>query len=237
MLKLLALEASAEACSVALATPNTELMRVSFEQRRHAQALLPMVEELLQHAQLSLTDLDAIAYSSGPGSFTGLRIAFGIAQGLAFGAGLPMVPVSSLQALAHAALQKYQSEGQGALVALDARMGEIYWAVYERQGQNCVQRVAPQLHSIADAAERMQIWLAEQSDTCWIAAGPGMALVPTLTRSNLAIQDPQHLPEALAVAQLVQRESLSVCAETADQAQLVYLRNSISWNKRQRIRK
>lgn len=236
MLKLLAVESSAEACSVALLTPEIEVMRISFEQRRHAQTLLPMVDELLEEARMALSDLHAIAYACGPGSFTGLRIAFSIAQGLAFGAQLPMIPVSSLRALAYRAQQQSQERAQGALVALDARMGELYWAAYQWQELSTAERVPPRLDAIDHARDAMRIWLAQHSDSTWVAAGPGMALVNELETPNLFLLDPHALPDALAVARLAQTQPLSESALAADQAQLSYLRNSVSWNKRQRIR-
>lgn len=236
MFNLLALEASAEACSVALLTPEIELMRISYEPRQHAQALLPMVDELLEEARLQLSDMHAIAYACGPGSFTGLRIAFSVAQGLAFGAQLPMIPISSLHALAHQARKQYSDRAAGALVALDARMGELYWATYQWTDSSSVECVPPKLDTITIAGDSMRAWLEQMGDASWIAAGPGMALIPELQAPNLLALDSDPFPDALAVGHLAQMRPLSESAQAADQAQLSYLRNSVSWNKRQRIR-
>lgn len=236
MLNILALEASVEACSVALLTSEQELIRISYEPRQHAQALLPMVDELLEEAQLSLAELHGIAYACGPGSFTGLRIGFSMAQGLAFGSGLPMIPVNSLQVLAHRARQHYHERAQGALVALDARMGELYWAAYQWQDPQGSECIAPQLQTVEHAGAGMQNWLSEQSDSRWLAAGPGMTLVTGLQADNLIAVDAGQRPDALAVAQLARMQPLNANAQPADQAQLLYLRNSVSWNKRRRIR-
>ncbi|CDG83888.1 glycoprotease family protein [Janthinobacterium agaricidamnosum NBRC 102515 = DSM 9628] len=96
--------------------------------RTHSQSILPMVQSLLAEAGIALSDCDAIAYGSGPGSFTGVRTACGIAQGLAFGASLPVVPVVTLDAMALACHR--QGSGKDILAVLDARMGEVYWAQY-----------------------------------------------------------------------------------------------------------
>jgi tRNA threonylcarbamoyladenosine biosynthesis protein TsaB len=127
-LNVLALETSTDYCSVALSGPGRALQREAAAGQRHSELVLPMVDELLNEASLQLVDLDGIAFGAGPGSFTGLRIACGVAQGLAFGAGLKVAPVPTLLALAEAC-------GAARVIAcLDARMGEIYHGAYERFG-------------------------------------------------------------------------------------------------------
>ena len=120
---LLAIETSTETCSVALATGGETRELYEHAPRRHAELLLPWVQQLMAEASLGFEALDAIAFSCGPGSFTSLRIGIGVVQGLAWGADLPVVPVSSLASTAQAAA----AEGIGsALVALDARMDEVF---------------------------------------------------------------------------------------------------------------
>src|SRR5258707_1196536 len=119
-MKLLALETSTEACSVALSLDGAVVERFELGQR-HGERLLPMVQEILSESGVALTQLDALAFGRGPGSFTSLRIGAGVTQGLAFGADLPVVPVSSLAVLA---------QGENAakiLAAFDARMRQVYW--------------------------------------------------------------------------------------------------------------
>lgn len=132
-MKLLAVDTTEDSCSVALCVDDEMLWRFEIAPRRHTELILPMVDELLLEADLAVQQLDALAFSRGPGAFTGVRIATGVAQGIALGADLPVVPVSTLAALAQAALRT-----QGAkrvLSALDARMGEVYWAhCHEEEG-------------------------------------------------------------------------------------------------------
>lgn len=126
-MNLLALDTSTQWCSAALWLDGRVLVREEDAGQRHSDLVLPMVESLLSEAGMALQSLDAIAFGAGPGSFTGVRIACGVAQGLAFGAGLPLVPVCTLEALAQA------SGAPRAIAALDARIGEIYHAAYARE--------------------------------------------------------------------------------------------------------
>ena len=125
-MKLLALDTSTEYLSLCLWQDGAALSRDLLAGQTHSQRVLPMVGEMLAEAGLSLKQLDGIAFGAGPGSFTGLRIGCGVAQGLAFGAQLPVVGVSTLFALAQ------QAKGQRVIACLDARMGEVYHAAYER---------------------------------------------------------------------------------------------------------
>ena len=136
MARILAMDTSGGACSVALLhcdqSASVEVLHRHHQVARgHTDLLLPMVDELLSLADVRLSQLDALALGHGPGSFTGLRISAGVAQGLAFGAGLPVVSVSSLAAIARAALAQ-QPHGRKcrALVCIDARMGEVYFGAY-----------------------------------------------------------------------------------------------------------
>ncbi len=128
-MKLLAFDTVTERCSVALLADGRCASRAETAANRHASLLLPMVESLLAEAGISLSALDAVAFDRGPGSFTGLRIGAGVAQGLAFGASLPVIGVSSLETLAAAC------DHDRVLAALDARMGQVYWAVVGPHGE------------------------------------------------------------------------------------------------------
>ncbi len=129
---ILALDTATEACSVALYLKGELKEQFELAPRRHNQRILPMVESILADAGVSLTQLDGIAFGRGPGAFTGVRIATGIAQGLAFAAELPVIPVSNLAALALQAQREYGAET--IMTAVDARKDEVYWCCYETKG-------------------------------------------------------------------------------------------------------
>src|SRR6202030_2381075 len=126
-MRVLAVDTATEACSVALKTGDELICRFAEGGLAHAQQVLGMVEAVLAEAQVSLSMLDGIAASVGPGAFTGVRISVAVAQGLAFGAGLKVVPVTTMEALA---LQVLEGPGSRAIACLDARMGEVYWGCF-----------------------------------------------------------------------------------------------------------
>ncbi|AOE50023.1 tRNA (adenosine(37)-N6)-threonylcarbamoyltransferase complex dimerization subunit type 1 TsaB [Kangiella sediminilitoris] len=129
MANLLIIDTATESCSVALKYDDQVYTRSEIAPRMHGELVLPMVEAVLAEAGIKLTQLDAIAYGQGPGAFTGIRICISVVQGLAFGADLPVIGISSLQALAQGL---YQDKKQArVLAAIDARMGEVYWGQYE----------------------------------------------------------------------------------------------------------
>ena len=127
VMRVLALDAATEACSVALLTNGQLTVRTLESGKSSAPRILKMADELLAEAQVSLSTLDGIAASIGPGSFTGVRITVAVAQGLAFGSGLKVVPVTTLEALA---LQVLSDPDTRAVACLDARMGEVYWGCF-----------------------------------------------------------------------------------------------------------
>jgi tRNA threonylcarbamoyladenosine biosynthesis protein TsaB len=131
-MKLLALDTATEACSAAVWIDGAVLERYELAPRRHAALILPMLQAVLAEAGLSMKQLDAIAVGRGPGAFTGVRIAIGIAQGIAFAADLPVAPISTLAALALGTAREFGHSHIAA--ALDARMGEVYWGTYAATG-------------------------------------------------------------------------------------------------------
>ena len=131
-MKILALDTASAQCSAALLLDDQLLTRSVATAREHAQLLLPMIDALLAEAGTSLRQLDGIAFGRGPGSFTGVRVAASVTQGLAMGAGLPVRPVSDLRALAEQARRRAPGNlhAGSILACMDARMGEVYWATY-----------------------------------------------------------------------------------------------------------
>jgi tRNA threonylcarbamoyladenosine biosynthesis protein TsaB len=147
-MRVLALDTATEACSVALLTDNGLSGRYAEVGRGHAERILGMLHAVLAEAAVSLSMLDGIAASIGPGSFTGVRISVAVAQGLAFGANLPVVPVTTLEALA---LQVTDEGTHQALACLDARMGEVYWGCFAQdEARGVVARGALKLGPAAD---------------------------------------------------------------------------------------
>ncbi len=147
-MKLLAVETSTEACSAALIIDGEIQERFEIAPRIHTRLILPMIDSLLADAELKPQQLDALAFSRGPGSFTGVRISTGVIQGIAFGADLPVVPVSTLAAIAyHFFLQRGE---YCAFVAMDARMGEIFWGVYQKDQQGFAQLIGDEVVTLAE---------------------------------------------------------------------------------------
>lgn len=174
-MKLLALDTSSNACSVAVSDDGVVTECHVVEPKQHTQILIPMIEGVLQDAGLQLKELDRIVLGNGPGSFIGMRIAASVAQGLAFGAGLRITPVSSLAAVAAEAMAA--EDATAVAVAQDARMHEVYLGLY-RSGDSGI----PEL----TGAEHLQV--AESIDwpvdAPWVAAGEGWSRYPALLEQN-----------------------------------------------------
>ncbi len=136
-MKLLALDTSTEACSVALQIGAEILSLDEVCPQQHSKRVLPMVQQLLSQAGIALKDLDGIVFGRGPGSFTGVRIGVGVAQGLAFGAGVPLYGVSTLAAMAQAAKRLYHADK--VVAAIDARMAEVYLGCYQLDAAGLMQ--------------------------------------------------------------------------------------------------
>ncbi len=217
-MKLLALDTSTETCSVALTCAGDVIERVEIEPR-HGERLLAMVQEVLAQAGLALTQLDAIAFGRGPGSFTSLRIGAGVVQGLAFGADIPVVPVSSLAALAQGA------QAPRILAALDARMQQVYWGAYVCGDDGLVTSVADEI-VVAPAQAPLP------HGQGWIGAGSGWdvyhATLVNQLGDALAEWRPQLSPQARAVAQLGMAGVVAGHAVAPELALPVYLRDDVA---------
>jgi tRNA threonylcarbamoyladenosine biosynthesis protein TsaB len=218
---ILALDTAGQGCSVALLANGAVIERLETEPRRHAASLLPMVEACLAEAGLALADLDAVAFGRGPGSFTGLRIATSVAQGIAFGADLPVVPVSNLAATAAAALRL--RGWRRVLVALDARMDEVYAAAYEL-GADGLPVLVGEEALLAPAA------LARPGEGEWRGVGSAFAAWPELAvRLGLADTDAGIAPLARDLLGLAADAVARGAVVTAEEALPVYLRERVAW--------
>lgn len=223
-MKILALETATEACSVALYIDGIITERFELAPRMHAQRVLPMCEAVLTEGGLRLGDLDALAFGCGPGSFTGLRIAAGVIQGLAFGADLPVAPVSTLAALAQQVF--YKQNAMYAFAALDARMGEIYWGVYQRNKAD----LAELLGKEAVIPAEQVIYPTDGSRG--VGIGPGWRSYQAELKQRLGdqvsiIQD-ECYPRATEVSRLAVAQVLAGQLVPAEQALPVYLRNQVA---------
>ena len=215
-MKVLAIDTVTEACSAALWINSEIIERFVIEPRGHTELILPMIESLLAEADISLGRLDAIAVNRGPGSFTGVRICAGVAQGLAFSAQLPVVPVSSLQALAQ---QAYLEAGyQQTLSMIDARMNEVYWGTYHLRDSHMQLEGTEQVSSV--------ISIPPGLFETHIAIGSGAAEYLTDSeKSKMDLKDSLRLPRAATIAMLA--AELDLDKVTAESYEPVYLRNNV----------
>lgn len=195
-MRILALDTATEACSVSLCMGDRTIDRYVELERGHAEQLLPMVDSVLAEGGITLSSLDAIAFGRGPGGFTGVRLAASVAQGLAFGAQLGVVPVSDLAAVAQRVIQLNPAVRR-VLVANDARMKEVYWAPFEADG------------ALVSGAERVgpasEVLLPADDSVVWAAAGRGLAAWPELAERCRAAGAELHvdlLPRASEVLAL-----------------------------------
>ena len=227
MARILALDTSTEACSCALNLDGEILEDFAIIPRQHAHSILPMIHSLLSAKELGLRDLDAIAWGRGPGSFTGLRIAAGVSQGLAFASGLPVVPVSTLAALA---LQQHHLCGDdGILACIDARIDEVYWAAYHvRDGEP--ELVGEEQLTTPELLPEDYLRLTFNGGQ-YAAVGNGLAYrarFPAGVRSALGRQSPDLLPRAGAIALLAATAFSRGAVVSADAAQPIYLRDKVT---------
>ncbi|MGO2008323.1 tRNA (adenosine(37)-N6)-threonylcarbamoyltransferase complex dimerization subunit type 1 TsaB [Vreelandella alkaliphila] len=228
-LYLLALDASSSACSAALLRQQGSqrecLARFEMTPRAHTRRLMPMVDDILAEANIATQQLDAVAFGRGPGSFTGLRIAAGAAQGLAFGLDRPLLGISTLEALALQAHRRYHF--RHVVTALDARMGEIYAATW-----HCLNdTLSLQSDEVVVAPDNFHL-PAEETD--WVGVGSGFTLWDDFALSLQANMS-QHLtdlePRAEEMAWLAARDLEAGLGQAAHEAQPIYLRNDVAWKK------
>ncbi len=221
-MNILALDTSNEYCSIALLAGDGSHEMDAFAGQGHSGVVLPMIEQILAECRLDLRKIDAIAFGSGPGSFTGIRIACGVAQGLAFGLGIPVFGVSTLEAMAHAV------EGERVLCCLDARMGEIYHAAYSKKGGDLFRVSEPALHLPEEAPE--------PEGSGWIGCGSGFSLPALRERyeAKLSAILPDLRPKASSIAQIAFEAFRSGRGMDAALAAPLYVRNKVALKESER---
>lgn len=227
-MQILAIDTSTEYLSLALWLDGRVFSRDINAGQTHSQQILPTLRELLDEAQVELNALDGIAFGAGPGSFTGLRIACGVAQGLAFGTGLPVIAVSTLQALAQ------QIGAEKVITCLDARMGEIYHAAYEKKDGEWLEVCTPALFKPEEAPE------VEGHD--WVGFGTGWLVYPGVLQAVYGkqlsgIPKPDHSshPTAKSIAELALPIFEMGLAKPAHEAAPIYIRNKVALKMSERV--
>ena len=217
MTNLLAIDTSTEQASVALLSNHHILVKEQGSQKTHAQVLLPMIEQLMVDAALSIQQLDGIIFGSGPGSFTGLRIACSIAKGLAYAHDIGLIPVSSLGAITWSVREVLNDMNAPVLAVLDARMHEVYWSYYAPGHHTALEQVS--------SAQEIQL----AGDHSLVLAGVGIDLyrdeLPESLRGRISHQI-ATVPQAAAMITLAQH--LAIQPISAADAQPVYVRNQVT---------
>jgi tRNA threonylcarbamoyladenosine biosynthesis protein TsaB len=222
--KLLALDSATERCSVALWLDGAVSAREAIRDRSHSELLLSMIAALLAQAGVTLRQLDGIAFGRGPGGFTGVRLATGIAQGLGFAAELPLLPISDLRALA-AQVLLLPAVPAHALICQDARMGEVYWGCFERLEQTIL-AVGPEAVGPPGSVVLPPPWRGKR--VCGAGSGfaAHMAVLAPLAAGLSAVAADLR-PRATEIALLAAQDGLAN-AVPAEQALPVYLRDEVA---------
>ena len=230
MANILAIDSTTSSCSAALSSKNKLITKCNLAERSHTKLILPMIDEVLSKSSLTLDELDYIAFTAGPGSFTGIRIGFGIVQGLAYGANIPVLPVSSLETLAYTAIRKLKiKEDLNIVPMIDARMNEIYWAkfsyksgILSRDSQDSV--TSPQC-------------LKDSIELPVILIGNVINYNDPASENTINLDHILMLPEAQDILNIAQLHLKKGQSMNVQKVSPIYLRNNIKWKKRKKLRK
>lgn len=219
-MNLIALETSTEACSVAILHGDALIERFEIAPRRHAELTLPWAEALLEEAGIARRDLDVVAVGRGPGAFTGVRLGVSLAQGMALALDIPAIAISTLAALA---MRANANEGERILAAIDARMGEVYWATFEMR-DGLPQPLTEERVGPPDSIEVL--------GDGWRGVGTGFAAQEGALIERLAAQlmdmDAEALPHAADVARLAVSVFARGEAVAPERLEPAYLRNQVA---------
>lgn len=223
-MNILALDTCTEMCSAAVMINGKIFERSELTQRGHSEKILGMLDAVMAKAKCTLADIDVVAFGRGPGSFTGVRIGVGVAQGIAFARQLPVIPVSTMAAVAQLAIDNHAATRIA--VAMDARMGEVYTAHFVAE------------NGLAEKLDEEQVCAPDKfhpaDNAQWFAAGTGWDEYGSLLTQNFAqqISDKQALlPTAAAIAKLAFAAAQKGQTISAEQAVPVYLRDNVAKKK------
>ncbi len=225
-MKLLAIETATEACSAAVLIDDEIIDRYELAPRKHNELILPMCEQVLSQAGVSLSELDAIAFGCGPGAFTGVRIAASVTQGIAIAHDLPVISVSTLENLAS---QANAEVDELIMPAIDARMDEIYWAIFKMNSSGLLENYISE-----QVQEPAQVDL--QGHQVRYALGSGWKAYSSVLGDKIGVPADKifrdALPTAKVTASLAKHKFLAEDMVTAENALPVYLRNNVVHNKK-----
>ncbi len=235
MTKILAIETASEACSACLQITDAEnrqmFSRIETTPRQHAKLILSMLDEVLDEAGIALNEIDAIAFGCGPGAFTGLRIAAGVTQGVALSVDKPVVTVSTLAALAHQVMSSKNYQDETVITALDARMGEVYWAIFKNNGKGAPELIGDEQVSQPQIMFQKAV-LNNDKDVKILAVGAGWDAYTTELLANNKPENISHweglYPTAIDIAQLAVPLFIDGKAVSSEEAQPVYIRNDVA---------
>jgi len=222
-MNLLAFDTSTEAFSVAVSKAGEVTEKFFIPEQKHTEILLASIEQELQAAGLSFSELDYLVYGRGPGAFTGVRLAVAVAQGLGFSNDIPVIGISSLAAVAQ---QVYMDSGSAKVaVALDARMSEVYFAAFRFSS-------AGDIEWVVDEQVCAPATLVLPDSAGWVAAGTGWAAYkeqfPTVLQALIDVQAQTRYPHARDMLALAQHGLKNGLATSAAAAIPVYLRNNVA---------
>ena len=222
-MKILAIDTSGDACSAALLEDDAIRQMIEHRPRQHGELILGMMDALLAESGRRLSTLDAVAFGRGPGSFTGVRIAASVIQGAAFAGGIPVLPVSTLAAIAQG---QFRRGGERRLLAaLDARMDEVYWGSFEVDSENRARSSGAEC-----VCPPRQVPVPESGD--WVGVGPGWSAHETALRARLGervgITHPDAYCEARDIAFIAAADFAAGRQVSAELAIPVYLRDQVT---------
>jgi tRNA threonylcarbamoyladenosine biosynthesis protein TsaB len=229
-MNILAIDTSSTACSVALQINNQVFSSHVISPMQQSKLILPMIDELLKSADVNKNQLDAIAFGCGPGSFTGIRIATSIAQGLGYALNIPLIPVSSLAALAQTV---YNDLGwKNLFAAVDARMQEVYWGQYQINEQELAELVGKE--GLGLPTRLVEVFESLKGDDKWYGVGDGWGVYAEQISLKLAEIDTNRLPTAAAILQLAIPSYKKQEWCTPSEVLPVYLRDDVATKEKKR---
>ena len=223
LMKILAIDTATEACSVALLADGSCQEIFEIIPRQHTERVLPMVDELLNEAGKSLSQLDAIAFNSGPGSFTGVRVGTSVTQGLAFSSNLPVIAVSSLAALAQLAFREENKDN--VLSAIDARMSELYWGCYQLD-DDIMRIIGNEKVSPAHKVEAKGKWHCQGSG--WDTFQTELSQSNQVNITSFSLERFPHAQDVAILAADLYQQGKILNAEDAIPS---YIRDEVTWKK------